>query len=331
MAYITKSRKTEATLKLVEQAIEILEKVGIPIEGKTSRAIEKIAMVFLAVAGVTDDWKNAKGLKEKRFLKTREIIDFINANFEENISSGSYDDIRRKDLRLLVLDGLIINSAENPNAATNDPTRGYALENDFAELLRTFETKEWDKTLANFLSNKVMLKDVLARKREIEKVNVLLPSGNQLEFSAGQHNILQKQIIEEFLPRFGKGCKVLYVGDTADKFLYIDKDKLQKLNFFELSHNELPDIIAYNPENNWLFLIEAVYSSGSINEVRMLELKKLTENCKAEIIYVTAFLTKVDFRKWVTEIAWETEVWIAENPDHLIHFNGEKFLGAYKL
>ncbi|MBS1775349.1 MAG: hypothetical protein JSS64_03610, partial [Bacteroidetes bacterium] len=23
------------------------------------------------------------------------------------------------------------------------------------------------------------------------------------------------------------------------------------------------------------------------------------------------------------------EVWIADNPDHLIHFNGHKFLGAY--
>ena len=27
--------------------------------------------------------------------------------------------------------------------------------------------------------------------------------------------------------------------------------------------------------------------------------------------------------------AEQTEVWIAENPDHLIHYNGEKFLGPF--
>lgn len=330
MPYLTKSKKSNEILQPIEQAIEILAAVGIPVETKTEGGLEKMAMVLLAVAGVVNNWSKASGINEKRFLKTREIIDFINTNFEENISSGSYDDLRRKDLRLLVLDGLIINSAENPIAATNDPTRGYALENGFAELIRTFGATEWNDTLTKFLSNKVTLKEILARKREIEKVHVLLPNGEKLNFSAGQHNVLQKQIIEEFLPGFGRNCKILYVGDTADKLLHIDKEELQKLNFFELSREKLPDIIAYSSTSNWLFLIEAVYSSGSINKVRMLELKRLTENCKAEIIYVTAFLAKTDFRKWVIDIAWETEVWIAENPDHLIHFNGENFLGAYK-
>lgn len=146
----------------------------------------------------------------------------------------------------------------------------------------------------------------------------------------GQHNDLQKAIIEEFLPRYGHGCEVLYIGDTANKLLFIDADKLKSLHFFELSHDELPDIIAYNTNKNWLYLIEAVHSSGSISEVRMLELKRLTTGCTADIVYVTAFLTKAEFRKWAAEIAWETEVWIAENPDHLIHFNGGKFLGPYK-
>ena len=151
-----------------------------------------------------------------------------------------------------------------------------------------------------------------------------------MEFSVGQHNLLQKLIIEEFLPRYGQNCQVLYVGDTAKKMLHLDEEKLKALAFFELSHNELPDIVAYNPQKNWLYLIEAVHSSGSISEVRMLELKELVRPCKAELIYVTAFLNRVEFRKWATEIAWESEVWIADNPDHLIHFNGDKFLGPYR-
>ena len=156
-----------------------------------------------------------------------------------------------------------------------------------------------------------------------------LPNGKPLELSLGEHNVLQKEIIEQFLSRFGSDCEVLYIGDTANKILYIEKEVLVKLNFFELSHDELPDIIAYSKKNNWLYLIEAVYASGPMSEIRVLELKKLLKNSKVELIFVTAFLTRVDFKKWMMKIAWETEVWIADNPDHLVHFNGNKFLGAH--
>ena len=76
-------------------------------------------------------------------------------------------------------------------------------------------------------------------------------------------------------------------------------------------------------------MIEAVHSSGVISNVRLLELKKLTEKCQADIIFVTAFLDNNTFRKFAADIAWETEVWIADAPDHIIHFDGEKFLGPY--
>lgn len=330
MKYLSNSKKSTPNAELLRQGLEILESVGIPLENKSDRALEKMAMAFLAVAGVKVDLKTAKGLDDKRFLKTREIIQFINTNFEEKISSGSYDDIRRKDLKLLVLAGLVLNSAEKPNAATNDPTRGYALEPEFTKLIKSYRTDQWEHRLASFLEKRTAIKDLLARNRNIKKVPARLPDNLIIELTAGQHNLLQKQIIEEFLPRFGQGCQLLYVGDTADKLLFLEKKALENLNFFELSHDELPDIIAFQPKKNWLFLIEAVHSSGSISDERMLELSRLTQNCTAEIIYVTAFLTKSEFRKWACEIAWETEVWIAENPDHLIHFDGNKFLGPYK-
>lgn len=327
MAYFPKSQKPAETVQLMEQAIDMLVSVGIPIADKSERGLEKMAMAFMAVAGVTTKWSEAS---DARFLKTRDIINFINQQFGENISSGSYDDIRRKDLKLLVLADLILNSSNKPNAATNDPTRSYSLSSDFKDLIQSYGTKAWKGNLAKFKESRENLEDLLARKRMIAKVPVKLPGGKELELSMGQHNDLQKAIIEEFLPRYGQGCEVLYIGDTANKLLFIDADKLKSLHFFELSHDELPDIIAYNAAKNWLYLIEAVHSSGSISEVRMLELKRLTTGCTADIVYVTAFLTKSEFRKWATEIAWETEVWIAENPDHLIHFNGDKFLGPYK-
>lgn len=325
-SYLSKSTKSKPVQKIINEALDILESVGVPIN-KTERSLERMAVCFLAVAGITTKWSEAK---ENTNLKSRAIITFVNDNFEENISSGSYDDIRRKDLKFLVLADLIENSGISKGSATNDPTRGYSLHPDFKKLIETYETNEWQNNLKNFNSNRLPLAEILERKRNIEKIPVKLPNEIYIELSMGEHNVLQKQIIEQFLPRFGSDCVVLYIGDTSNKSLHIELEQLKELNFFELSHDELPDIIAYSVKNNWLYLIEAVYSSGPMSETRVLELKRMLKECKAELIFVTSFLTRADFKKWMLDVAWETEVWIADNPDHLVHFNGHKFLGAYK-
>jgi BsuBI/PstI restriction endonuclease domain/BsuBI/PstI restriction endonuclease HTH domain len=284
-------------------------------------------MAFLAVAGIKKSWKEAKGQKDNRHLKTRDIIKFINENYEENISSGSYDDIRRKHLKLPVLADLILNSANNPSAATNDPTRGYTLSNDFKTLVGFYNTKDWTIKLKLFNKNKPSIDELLKRKRNITKIPVVLPGNKRLELSQGAHNQLQREIIEEFLPRYGNGCEVLYIGDTTNKYLVREDKKLLGLGFFELSHDSLPDIVAYDSKKNWLYLIEAFYSTGSMSEERIFELKKSLKKCKADLIFITAFTSKSDFKNNATEIGWESEVWTADSPDHMIHFNGHKFLG----
>ncbi|MEQ8811977.1 MAG: BsuBI/PstI family type II restriction endonuclease, partial [Imperialibacter sp.] len=307
----------------------ILDCFGIPLES-SPRRLERMALAFLATGDIKSfsDFKTAKDLNTGYSLKTREVIAYVNKHFKEDISSGSYDDIRRKDLKLLTIAKIVLQSS--PNSATNDSTRGYSINPTYAELIRTFGSTGWEKSMRERLKNIEPLSQKLKREREIDKINVTLPSGGKLSFSTGEHNDLQKAIIEEFLPRYGYEAEVLYVGDTADKYLYLEREKLKGLNFFEISHEELPDVIAYSKKKNWLYLIEAVHSSGPISEIRLIQLQQLTNQCKAEIIFVTAFLNRPKFRQFISDIAWETEVWIADNPDHLVHFNGDKFLGPYK-
>jgi type II restriction enzyme len=321
-----KSTKSKKTKLLLNEALDILDSVGIPTQGTTPRRLERMAVCFLAVAGISKKWTEAKDATN---LKSRDIIRIVNEKFEENISSGSYDDIRREDLKFPVIAGIVINSGTGKGSATNDPTRGYALNPEFTILVKSYGTDEWNDNLKKFKRKHKNLAELLLRKRDLEKIPVVLPSGKKLKLSIGKHNDLQKAIVEEFLPRFGGGSTVLYVGDTTDKFLHMEKDELAKLGFFELSHQELPDVVAYSSKHNWLYLIEAVYSSGPMSETRVLELKKSLKDCSAELIFVTAFLTREAFRKWQMDIAWETEVWIADNPDHMIHFNGHKFLGPF--
>lgn len=324
--FIPKSKKSIPAKKIINEALDILESVGIPIDTKSERGLERMGVCFLAVSAVTKDWGKAKDAAN---LKSRDIINFVNEHFEENISSGSYDDIRRKDLNLLVIADIVINSGVGRGSATNDPTRGYALHPEFKKLIVNYKTDKWSKAVKAFKKKHSDLSEILARRREIKKIPVKLPSGKALRLSLGEHNILQKAIIEDFLPRYGGGASVLYVGDTSNKFLHLEKVELDKLGFFQLSHEELPDVIAYSEKHNWLYLIEAVYSSGPMSETRVLGLKKALKNCTAELIFITAFLTRNAFRKWQMEIAWETEVWTADHPDHLVHFNGDKFLGPY--
>ncbi|MFT4668096.1 MAG: hypothetical protein ACI9XB_005075 [Gammaproteobacteria bacterium] len=322
--------KNSEVQKLINLTLFILDNFGIPIDG-TPRRLERMAIAFLAVSGI----KTVKGIKKAKnliddsyALKTRAIIEYVNSHFQENISSGSYDDIRRKDLKLLVAAGIVLQSS--PSSATNDSTRGYGLNPEYAKLLVKYNSRDWSTKVKTNLKGVKSLAEKLRRERNLKKILVSLSSGEKLKFSIGRHNDLQKAIIEDFLPLYGYGAKVLYVGDTSDKYLHLDKTGLEELNFFEISHDELPDVIAYSKDKNWLYLIEAVHSSGAISELRLLQLKKLTQKCTADIIYVTAFLDRSTFRKFIADIAWETEVWIADNPEHLVHFNGDKFLGPYQ-
>ena len=321
--------KAENVKRLIFSMLDILGEVGIPLDG-TPRRLEKMAMACLAVGDIKTSFAEAKSADDNHFLTTREIINYENANYGENISSGSYDDIRRKDLLMPVQAQIVLNSSAFDSQATNNPTRGYALNPLFASLIRTFGTNEWEKSLIEYKSKAKLLRDELERRRNMEKIPVKLPSGVELELSAGEHNLLQKRIVEDFLPRFGMGAEVLYIGDTSDKFLYMNKEVLGKIGFFVLEHEELPDVVAYCREKNLLFLIEAVHSAGPMSEIRVMKLKKQLENCTANPVFITSFLDKKEFRKWVTEIAWETEVWIADNPEHMIHFNGYKFLEIHQ-
>ena len=324
-----KKRQTE---RVVNEALHILAALGIPFQGLSERRLEKMAMAFLAVCDVRKPgvWSTVKDSSSGRVLTSRQIIEYVNSHFEEDISSGSYDDIRRKDLKLPTVAGIILKSANNPDASTNNPTRAYALSPAYAPTVRAYGTDGWESDVADFLSGRETLGERLDDTRPMSLIPVTLPSGVVLQLTKGKHNQLQKSVIEDFLPRYGEGSKILYVGDTANKFLHLDATQLKRLQFFELAHEELPDIVAYSEQKNWLFLIEAVHSSGPISKLRHEQLRELTKDCTAEIVYVTAFLDRQTFRKYAPEIAWETEAWIAEAPDHVIHFDGKRFLGPYK-
>ncbi|MBI5878543.1 MAG: deoxyribonuclease [Chloroflexi bacterium] len=145
-----------------------------------------------------------------------------------------------------------------------------------------------------------------------------------------RNNSLIKQIIEEFCSRYTPGGEVLYLGDASQKHKLHEHERLAQLGVVLDDHTKMPDVIVYFAQRNWLVLIEAVTSHGPIDLKRHNELKALFASSRAPLVFVTAFATYRTMRKYFQDIAWETDVWVAESPSHLIHFNGDRFLGPYE-
>jgi adenine-specific DNA-methyltransferase len=174
------------------------------------------------------------------------------------------------------------------------------------------------------------LKKQYAKQRQLARIEVQVAPGKTIDLTPGGQNVLVEKIINDFLPRFTPGARVVHVGDTGDKLAYLDDGLLKSLGVqFDL-HGQFPDVIVFYEAEGWLVLIEAVTAHGPVDEKRHKELRELFADCKAGIVYVTAFLGRGALAKYVREIAWETEVWTADAPDHLIHFDGERFLGPYE-
>lgn len=160
-------------------------------------------------------------------------------------------------------------------------------------------------------------------------IPVKIKDGRKISLSPGEHSALIKTIVEDFGSRYAPGGELVYVGDTGDKYGFFDEELLLGLGVKLDNHGKMPDVVIYLRNRNWLLLIESVTSHGPVDSKRHGELAMLFKNCSAGLVYVSAFPNRKVFLKYLEAIAWESEVWIADAPTHLIHFNGVRFLGPY--
>ena len=257
------------------------------------------------------------------------IIDFIADAYGVRYAPNTRETIRDDAVKFFVQEGLLLRNPDDPKRPTNSGKTVYQIEPTALALLRTSGTLEWTPELRQYLLSREALKHEIARKRDLTRVPVTLPDGSQVALSPGGQNPLIKAIIEQFCPAFAPGGHVLYIGDTENKFVHLESERLSALGVTLDSAAKIPDVIVHYTVKNWLLLIEAVTSAGPVDGKRRKELKELFVGCKAGLVFVTAFETRRAMQMFVSQIAWESEVWIAEDPDHMIHFNGERFLGPY--
>lgn len=300
----------------IEEAREILKFVGMP---KAQQA-DICCYVLLAMAGIKPDmsWRNAT----KDWIRIHDIIQFANLNYETSYAENSREAIRKQALHRFRTAALV----EDNGKATNSPNYRYRLTDETLELLKHYQSVGWNEISSRYMMYHERLVDIYASKKEMKMMPVKI-NGDDFKFSPGKHNELQKAIIEEFTPRFAENAECLYVGDTIEKNLVKNTDKLKELGFEITLHDKMPDVVLYREDKNWIYFIESVTSVGPMDPKRILEITEMTKDVTAGKIFVTAFLDFKTYKKFSEELAWDTEVWIAEMPEHMIHLNGDKFMG----
>ena len=300
----------------IEEVRKFLKMIGMPKQQQT----DLCCYVVLAMAGIQPEMSFSEAKNE--WIRIHDIIQFSNINYGTTYAENSRETFRKQALHRFRTAALV----EDNGKPTNSPNYMYRLTDEVLRLIRQIQTKELEEDIFRFLQYHEKLIDIYASKKKMTMMPVRI-NGSDFKFSVGKHNELQKAILEEFAPRFAPDSECLYVGDTIEKDLVKNSNKLTELGFEITLHDKMPDVVLYREDTHWIYFIESVTSVGPMDPKRVLEIEEMTKNVTAGKIFITAFLDFKTYKKFSEVLAWETEVWIAELPEHMIHLNGDKFLG----
>jgi BsuBI/PstI restriction endonuclease domain/BsuBI/PstI restriction endonuclease HTH domain len=304
-------------------AMKILVALGLPRAQQNDRS----ALTLLALLDLRTemDWKQASA----PLVGITPIMDWIRLHYGKEYKPNTRETVRRQTMHQFVLAGIALYNPDDPSRPVNSPRAVYQVSPNALELLKGYGKSEWAKRLVAYQGDVKTLIAQYARKREMERIPVQLADGTEIRLSPGEHSVLIRDIVHEFAPRFAPGSLLIYVGDTGEKMGYFDRDRLIALGVTVDNHGKMPDVVIYDVKRNWLLLIESVTSHGPVDGKRHRELMALFARSTAGLVYVTAFPTSAVMARYLADIAWESEVWVADAPTHLIHFNGIRFLGPY--
>lgn len=307
----------------LQQAQSILIRLGMP----RQQLNERTALCLLCLIDLRPQtpWSQACA----PLVGITPIMSWSLLHYQREYAPNTRETFRRQSMHQFIEAGICLYNPDDPTRAVNSPKAVYQIEPNLLNLLRAYETESFDAMLEDYLQQRQTLAQMYAREREMNLIPLELPDGQTIQLSAGEHSQLIKDIVLDFGARYVSGGVLVYAGDTGNKHGFFNVELLGSLGVRLDNHGKLPDVVIYNPTNNWIFLIESVTSHGPVDHKRYGELKTLFENCSAGLVYVSAFPDTKTYSKYSGVIAWETEVWIADNPSHMIHFNGSRFLGPY--
>jgi type II restriction enzyme len=272
-----------------------------------------------------DSWTRAGN----PMLGIRAIMDWIRDEYGFDYAANSRESVRRFTLHQFAEAHLVEQNADQPERPINSQYWNYQVTLEALTVIRLFGTPAFEPALTKYLADAPGLKAQYAAARKLNRIPIILPDGTPFTLSPGGQNVLIKQMVDEFCPQFAPGGEVVYIGDADTKWAMFDAQRFAGLGVTVDQHGKMPDLVIYLAEKDWLVLMEAASSHGPVDAKRRAELSDLFKHATPGLVYVSCFPSRKQMRKYLHDIVWETDVWCAEDPTHLIHFNGERFLGPY--
>ncbi len=310
--------------KRIVEAIDILGQFGLP----CAQINERTAYCLLALLNITPD--KAWGEAGSPLVGITPMMDFAREYYGKDYAPNTRETFRRFSMHQMVQAGIALYNPDMPDRPTNSPKAVYQISPAALDVIKTYGSRDWTGKLSAFKRMASTLTAQYAKERLMDMVKVKIRKDLQVSLSPGKHNELIRAIIEDMAPRFIPGSTLVYIGDTGEKWGFFDDALSARLGFSVEVHGKMPDVILWQEEKNWLVLVESVTSHGPVDSKRYIELSELFSSVHADKVFISAFPDKRTFARFASDVAWETEVWVSDNPTHMVHFNGDKFIGPYK-
>lgn len=309
-------------VKLTE-AQEILKAFGFD----SMRSNERAAYTLMSLLKIGPDtaWKDSEPL----LIGTFAIMAWMREKLGKDYAANSRETIRRFTLHQFIEAGFVAYNPDDPNRAVNSSKNAYQITDEALQVVRAFGTDKFQPLLDAYLLTSPGLAEKYAAPRNQAKIPVKLPNGENILLSPGGQNPLIAAMVSEFCARFIPGGEVIYIGDADNKLATFHEERLAELGVQVDHHGKLPDLVVFDASRNWLFLMEAASTHGPVDAKRHAELKILFGESTAGLVYVSCFPDRPTMRKFLADLAWETEAWCADAPSHMIHLNGDRFLGPH--
>lgn len=309
-------------IKDLESIGNVLKEIGFPERNITD-------LTKICIAALIDKTPREGLITGKKCLhdgaRITDIIEYANTTFEDShYAENTRESVRKHSLKYLMDSNLIERNADDPSRPTNSGITNYTIVPQFEKLISSYSNKtEFNELKKQFLNTEVLeVRNKIKKLKKLTQLSVTLPSGNKIILSPGEHNIIEKTIVENLFNIYAKP-ELIYIGDTSNKVCdYSTNWKLCKQIGLEIDkHNKLPDVIGFDNETNRVMIWEAVASSGPVNDLRKKELDYLFKDCPFKIDYYTVFLTEKVYQKFASTICTGTSVYIIESKKHIAYSN----------
>lgn len=218
----------------LEDAKEILKDCGMPVQQQND--ISAYTLLTLAEVDPEMEWDQATN----SWKRIHDVLEFASEKYEKTYAENTRETIRKNCMHQF-REGAIV---EDNGKATNSPNYRYRITYETLELIQAYNTEAYVERLSAYLKARETLVEKYTSKKQMEMMPVKI-NQEELNFSPGKHNELQKAIIENFAPRFAPNAECLYVGDTIKKDLIKNVEKLSNLGFEITLHDKMPDVVLY--------------------------------------------------------------------------------------